>query len=220
MLARFFSGSVVGKSGLLIASSLLMFCVDAPIQAQHSGHMGGAGGAHHSGGSMSGGMHHAGGSMTGGSHHGGSTSGSHHHGGGSYYGGFGGVGIGGFGYPYGVGYSSFGLSSPYYGRSYSNSGLGYSNYGYSARPSYSAPVYNYYTTPSPTYYYQPTPYNNSGYSNSGYSASYSNVPAASASVTLNPDGTPAGELRPGMVLPDGAIVISVGTSTPGPTSKP
>jgi hypothetical protein len=38
-----------------------------------------------------------------------------------------------------------------------------------------------------------------------------------SSVPLNPDGTPAGELRPGMVLPDGAIVLSVGPSSSQPS---
>ena len=225
MLARFLSGSVIRTLGVIIGGSMLTIWSAAPVQAQHGGHaggghaagghMGGAGGAHHSGGAMSGGAHHAGGSMSGGTHHSGSYSGSHHHGGSSYYGGFGGIGIGGFSSPYGLGYSNYGLGySNYglgnsnYGRSYSNYGLGYSNYGYSAQPYYSAPVYN-YSTSRASAYQQPTQY-----SNSGYSTGYSTVASPTPRVTLNPDGTPSGELRPGMVLPDGAIVVSVGASTP------
>ena len=134
--------------------------------------------------------------MSGGSHSGGS-----HHSGGFYYGGIGGFGLGGFGYPYGgLGYSNYGLGYSNYGRGYSNYGLGYSNYGYYAQPSYSTPVYNYYSNSQASSYQDPYQ----------YSSGYSSVPTASQRVTLNADGTPSGDLRPGMVLPDGAIVVSVG----------
>jgi hypothetical protein len=171
--------------------------------AQHHG--GGGGGGGHAGGG------HMGGSHMGGSHMGGMGGGSMHHGGshyGGYGGGFGGIGIGigsyglgGFGYSGfggygGLGYSSLSLGYGGYGN-YGYSGYSpYSSYGSYAPQYYSArPVTSVYI--APTYSYaQPQAYSVQGYS--------TQMPAQ-----VNPSA-PGSDLRPGMVLPDGAVVTSVG----------
>lgn len=209
-----------------VTTAMVLF-LDASLHAQY-GH-GGSDGRHsgsHSGGHMGsgGGHHHTGG-------------GSGHYGG-SHYGGFGASGIGlsfgagysSFGYP-GLGYSNFGVG-PSLG--YSNFGVGpslgygtfgvgpslgysnfgYSNYGYVPRAVYVAPAYNYSSSRAPAVQYQSTTQLVPSYARSGYSSMRPS--SALPPVTLNADGTPKGELRPGMVLPDGAIVVSVGQSSPAP----
>ena len=136
---------------------------------------------------------HGGGGQMGAGHVGGMGGGSMHHGGshygGSHYGGYGG-GLGGIG----IGYGGYGLGG--YGN-YGNSGYSsYSGYGSYAPQYYSArPTANVYI--APTYgYAQPQVYNIQGYS--------TQMPTQ-----VNPSA-PGSDLRPGMVLPDGAIVTSVG----------
>ena len=136
---------------------------------------------------------HGGGGHMGAGHVGGMGGGSMHHGGshygGSHYGGYGG-GLGGIG----IGYGGYGLGG--YGN-YGNSGYSsYSGYGSYAPQYYSArPTANVYI--APTYgYAQPQVYNIQGYS--------TQMPTQ-----VNPSA-PGSDLRPGMVLPDGAIVTSVG----------
>ena len=142
---------------------------------------------------------HGGGGHMGAGHVGGMGGGSMHHGGshygGSHYGGYGG-GLGGIG----IGYGGYGLGG-YSGLggygNYGNSGYSsYSGYGSYAPQYYSArPTANVYI--APTYgYAQPQVYNIQGYS--------TQMPTQ-----VNPSA-PGSDLRPGMVLPDGAIVTSVG----------
>ena len=136
-------------------------------------------------GGHTGGMHHGG--MSGGVHHGG----SHHYGG---YGGYG--GLGGFGYGLGgLGYSGFG---GYGGLGYSSYGLGYgygSGYGTGYYSSYGSYAPQYYSArPVASVYVAPT---------------YSYAQPQMRAQVVNP-ATPGSDLRPGMVLPDGAIVTSVG----------
>ena len=147
-----------------------------------------------------GGGGHVGGGHMGAGHVGGMGGGSMHHGGshyGGYGGGLGGIGIGYGGYGLG-GYSGFGGYGGYGGYgNYGNSGYSsYSGYGSYAPQYYSArPTANVYI--APTYgYAQPQVYNIQGYS--------TQMPTQ-----VNPSA-PGSDLRPGMVLPDGAIVTSVG----------
>ena len=145
---------------------------------------------HGGGGHM--GAGHVGGMGGGSMHHGGSHYGGSHYGG--YGGGLGGIGIGYGGYGLG-GYSGFGGYGGY--GNYGNSGYSsYSGYGSYAPQYYSArPTANVYI--APTYgYAQPQVYNIQGYS--------TQMPTQ-----VNPSA-PGSDLRPGMVLPDGAIVTSVG----------
>ncbi len=111
-------------------------------------------------------------------------------------------------------YSNFGVSPSlrYSNLGYSN--LGYSNFGYVPRLPYVAPTYDYsssralggsYQTPSAHPYLAPR-----------YSSMNAPLPPR---VAMNADGTPAGELRPGMILPDGAIVVSVGQAVAQPASN-
>ena len=112
------------------------------------------------------------------------------------YGGYGLGGYSGFGGYGGLGYSSLALGYGGYGN-YGNSGYSsYSGYGSYAPQYYSArPTANVYI--APTYgYAQPQVYNVQGYS--------TQMP-----IQVNPSA-PGSDLRPGMVLPDGAIVTSVG----------
>ncbi len=161
--------------------------------AQHHG-----GGMHHSGGGMhhsGGGMHHSGGSIGGGTHHhGGYYGGNSYYRGGSY--GYGGIGIG-------IGLGSLGYGSSYYGNSYNSYPRSYGNsyYGNSYGNSYGNPYYgnSSYGTYSSPQYYRSSPV---------YSTQINTAPAAVVSQPVM--GNPLnGELRPGMVLPDGAVVISV-----------
>lgn len=198
---------MVLRGGKIVRGGLIAFLVfvagclgGANVHAQghsHAGH----GGSHS--------MGHAG-------HYGGSHAGhSHYYGSGLGYGGLGysGLGYGGLGYSgISIGFGSYsGLGgyygSPYYGSSYRYpySSLGYSGYGVG----YSS----YY--PRPSVVYVPSPSYGSTYSY-GYAPSYS---AGTTSVApssnvyrggVNERGEPTGDLRPGMVLPDGARVISVG----------
>ena len=90
------------------------------------------------------------------------------------------------------------------------SGFGYSNY-YSSRPSiYFSPA-NSSRYGSPQYAQSNSVPNVVSRQSLGVNAqrSYSNAYAG----PMSADGQPIGDLRPGMVLPDGAIVISVGTTS-------
>lgn len=193
-----------GLCGAAVLLAVLGLGSNALAAGHGGGGHGGGGGGHHGGG---GGGHHGGGG--GGGHH------HHYHGGGSSFGIGIGVGYGGFGYP-GFGYSSFGypgFGSPFYGYG------GYPGYGYSGYRGYYArrPVYVYppaprYTSPRRTVgrvYVTPAPgaYVASG----GYVAAPVRQAQPSAyRAEVNAQGEPVGELRPGMVLPDGAVVVSVG----------
>lgn len=132
---------------------------------------------------------HAGGAV----HHGGTAhhSGHHYSGGGVYMGGIGfGVGLGG--YPYGgMGYGGIGMSTLPYG------------YRYGAPYGYSLPTYRYSVpgTQVPSY----------RYSAPSYSATSSRITSSVNSPRVW-DGV--SDLKPGMVLPDGAIVVSVSPSVP------
>ncbi len=191
--------SVFGRPNLfavILALSVAFASSNAFAQHGHAG-SGHAGGGHAGGGQVG---HMGGGSV----HHGG----SHHGGYGGGYGGGIGIGIGSYGLG-GLGYSGFG---GYGGLGYSSLSLGYGNYGgyspyssygssysgygsyapqfYSARPAasiYIAPAYS---------YAQPQTYRVQGYS--------TQMPAQ-----VQPSAA-GSDLRPGMVLPDGAIVTSVG----------
>ncbi len=156
------------------------------------------------------GHHHGGGGFSGG----GFSSGHHHHHHSGYGGGFGGGGYGG-GYYGGrpiYGNSLYGSS---YGSGLSISigrggygGLGYSNY-YSAPRAYVAPQY--YSSPAVRSYqvYSAPVVVTPQYSTSPYS-SVAPQPLMQAPAPQPQVGTQYnGELRPGMVLPDGAVVISV-----------
>lgn len=176
----------------------------------------------HGGGMSHGGMNHGG--------HSGSLQGGYS--GGRQYGGYSGSGLsirigspygGGIGYSsgygslsglggFGPGYSSYGRSS--YGRSSYGYGLGYSPYSsygglygsyapYNAAPYYSArPSLNYYSR-VPAYSY-PVP-------RVVIVPSYSSQLSAGQhySAQSPPVAGPGSDLRPGMVLPDGAVVVSV-----------
>ena len=156
--------------------------------------------------------HHMG--SGGGVYHNGSS--THHYGG---YGGYSGVGIyglGGYGLGgYGPGYSGLGnYSSPYgygYGSGY-GSGIGYSNYNSARQSTYYAPAYssNYVMPQYPVL--RPSQYT---VMPSSTVASWMVSPQTSSNVysgAVSAEGQPTGDLRPGMVLPDGAIVVSVDSS--------
>lgn len=183
---RFLSSRLWRRVASLFVFSAAL-ALGAPIFAQGHGGHGGHGG--HSGGG------HSGGGYSGGGHMGSSHHSTHHHSGvGIGYGGFGygGFGYGGIGYG-GFGYSGFGMSSGPYGYGY---GFG-SPYGY-PYGSIRIPAYSY---SAPRYYSRP-----------GYYA-----PSSPSVVVSRPapnvwDGV--SDLRPGMVLPDGAVVVSVGPSVP------
>jgi len=191
---------------LVLATSLTIASGSAYGQRYGGGHMGGG----HMGGGHTGRMHHGG--MGGGVYHGG----SHHYGGYGGYGGFGSYGLGGLGYGGlgysglgygGLGYSGLGYSGygGYGGLGYSRLALGYgsgygtgysaySGYGSYAPQFYSRPAANVYVAPAYSYA-QPQTYRVQGYS--------TQMPQ------VNPSA-PGSDLRPGMVLPDGAVVTSVG----------
>lgn len=225
MLKLFFGNSWLRQASTFCFASGIAFCSLTPAFGQHGGghsggHAGGAMGGHSGGHTMS----HMGGMHTGsGSHY----SGHSIH---SGYGGYGGYGLGGIsigigGYPGFGGYSGFGGYGSSYGYGSSRlgysglgySGLGYSGLGYSGL-GYSGLGYsNYY---SPTY--------SSAYVSPQYVAPYSapyvvsrpnvgvNVQQSYSNVYRGPmsaDGQPTGDLRPGMVLPDGAVVVSVGSTS-------
>ena len=218
MLSRLMAGRwILGASSLGLAAGLLFSC--SGLAFADGGHGGG-----HAGGGHVGGVGHVGGGSMSSSHHMGSVGGIHHNGGSTHhyggYGGYSGIGIyglGGYGLGgYGLGYSGFGnYGSPYgygYGSGY-GSGIGYSNY-YSARPStYYPPTY------SPNYVIPQYPVLRPGQYTvmpSSTVASRMVSPQTTSNVYSGPvsaEGQPTGELRPGMVLPDGAIVVSVGSSS-------
>jgi hypothetical protein len=147
--------------------------------------------------------------MSSGSHHSGHS--SHYGGYGGYGGSFGGIGIGGYS---GLGYSNFGGYSGFgYPYGYSSSRLGYSGLGYStlgySNTGYAGLSYSNYSSARPSVYYSPS------YSQAYGSPSTVVVPSVqrNSNVYSGPvaaDGSPTGDLRPGMVLPDGAVVVSVG----------
>lgn len=150
--------------------------------------------------------------------HGGGGHGGHHHGGGSFgigfYGGYGGFGYGGLGYP-GYGYSGFGypgLRYPGYG--YPGAALRYGGYGYPAYGGYYGRRAVYAYPMGPRYGY---PRRTVGrvYISSPQRVDVVPLPRERESRdyypgTMNERGEPIGELRPGMVLPDGSVVVSVG----------
>lgn len=190
---------------ILCAGILAISVAVAPSNAfaQHHGGGGHAGGGHTGGGHV-GGM--GGGSM----HHGGSHHGGYGGGYGSNFGGigigFGSYGLGGLGYSGfggygGLGYSSLALGYGGYGNyggysPYSGYGSSYSGYGSYAPRYYSArPIASVYIAPAYSYS-QPQTYRVQGYS-------------TQMQAHVQPSA-PGSDLRPGMVLPDGAIVTSVG----------
>lgn len=149
--------------------------------------------AQHSGGYSGGHGGHSG-AHVGGTHSGGTHHGSHHYsGGGVTMGGIGfGIGFGGMGFG-GLGYSGLGYSSSRYG---------VRGYPYSSGFRYGAPYVNLvpsyrYAVPSRSYRYASPPVTSRV------------VPSTAPRVW---DGV--SDLKPGMVLPDGAMVISVGPSVP------
>ncbi len=228
MLNRLMAGRwISGASSLGLAAGLILGC--SGLAFADGGHGGGHAGGGHAGGGHAGGGHagggHVGGGSMGSSHHMGSVGGVHHNGGSTHhYGGYGGYsgmgiyglggyGLGGYGLGgYGLGYSGFGNYGSPYGSGY-GSGVGYSNY-YSARPStYYAPTYspNYVMPHYPVL--RPSQYT---VMPSSTVASRMVSPQTSSNVYSGPvsaEGQPTGDLRPGMVLPDGAIVVSIGSST-------
>lgn len=215
MLKRFFENSWLRTLSTFCVVSGIAVCSQTTAFGQHGGGHGGG----HSGGS------HMGSSHMGSSHMGSSHMGSSHHVGNSYYGGyggFGGYGLGGI--SIGIGsYPGFGINSGYggYGSSYGYGGsrLGYSSLGYSGL-GYSGLGYSNYYSAQPSTYYSPS--YSSSYVSPQYVAPYV---VSRPSVTVqqrNPnvysgpmsaDGQPTGDLRPGMVLPDGSVVVSVGSGT-------
>ncbi len=115
--------------------------------------------------------------------------------GGFGFGGLGGYGYGGYGYPYSSYSSLYRGYSPYY----SSSGLGY------------------YRTPS--YRYVPADPYQSGYRYGTAPAASYGVPGYSSEYAHQPSNDPnssaenwesSSDLRPGMILPDGSTVISIG----------
>ncbi len=186
-------------SGVVIALSSLTTSV---VSAQHHG---GGGGGHMGRGAS----HMGGGGHMGGTHLGGGYSG---HGVSSF--GHSNFGYSGFGYPSYSLYGSYGYTRPNVGLSIGR--LGYGGYGYGGLGLYS----NSYGYPYSNGYY-------GGYSNNYWPTYYHQVPASQSPVYQSGYGTynqsvPVGggvsgqavtstsDLRPGMVLPDGATVISVG----------
>ncbi|WP_442510969.1 hypothetical protein SH528x_002620 [Novipirellula sp. SH528] len=203
-------------AGLIIGQSSLM--------AQHHGG-GNHGGGHHGGGNHSG--HHGGGHY-GGGHYG--HSGHNHFGGGYGYGGggfYGGnlysgsgfsISIGG-GYPYGhsgFGYGSLGyggLSDSYrypatgYSPIYRGStyyGSAYPGFSYDTAPAYGGSTYPYGTAIEPQYGVP------------GYSSEFQHQPVAEPPYSVGRVDPSSSDLRPGMVLPDGSTVVSIGPLD-GPT---
>ncbi len=139
---------------------------------------------------------HSGSGHMGGSHHSGMGGGGHHHHHHSSFGGYGGFGNSGL--SIGLGYGGLGYGG--YG------GLGYSGYGssyglgrsyYSSRPAISS-----YASPSYSY---PVP--QLSYSSRATAPSVTYSQGSTYSSQSNPE--PSSDLRPGMVLPDGSIVVSV-----------
>lgn len=213
---------------MVFCCSFLMASGQSLYGFQHaSGHSGG-----HSGGN-SGGHSGGGGAGTGASGHNGSHhahSGGMQHSGGMHhsnsYGGVRGFGVTSFGYSgFGVpsyGFSQFGVPS------YGFNNFGYNNIGIGIGPStYPYNTSRYYPTPSVPYYSPSTPsyIPNSGRSypqRRGSATLYippntkldTSSPSTPQKYTgpMSADGQPTGELKPGMVLPDGSIVVSVGSS--------
>lgn len=208
MLKRVLRYSCLRQISTFCFASGIAFCSLTPVFGQHGGgHGGGHSGGH--GGGHAGAVHSGGGSH---------YSGHSNFGGYGNYGGYGG-GYGRSGISIGIGsYPGFGVNSGFggYGSSYGYGGsrLGYSNQGYSGL-GYS----NNYSA-QPSVYYSPS--YSSGYVSPQYVAPYVvsrprvNVQQSNPNVYSGPmsaDGQPTGDLRPGMVLPDGAIVVSVGSSS-------
>jgi len=180
---------------VLLALTLAVFSPGIALAQHHHGggyHGGGYHGSGYHGSGYHGSGYHGGGHFN--SHHYGSGySGLHYnnhggyYGGGSYYGG--GYGGGLYGSSFGIGFGrSYYPGSSYYGGSYYGNG-GYSAYSYPTVRSYSV-------VPTPVY------------ATRVYSAPVYAAPAYSAPPLVQGNGI-QGELRPGMVLPDGAVVISV-----------
>lgn len=194
----------IAVSGLILGQSSLM--------AQHHG------GGHHGGG------HHGGGHHGGGHHH-------HHHHHHHDHGHFGGYGFGsgfyggnlysgsgfsisiGGGYPYG--YSGFGYGSLGYGGlgdSYRYPATGYSpiyrgstyygsaypGFSYDTAPAYGGSVYPYESAIEPQYGVP------------GYRSEFQHQPIAEPPYSVGRVDPSSSDLRPGMVLPDGSTVVSVG----------
>ena len=200
MLKRIFGNSWLRHASTICFASGMASASLPPVfgQGHGGGHSGGHAGGHT--GSQTGGMHAGGGShYSGHSHHGGY--------GGGY--GLGGISIGIGGFSGFGGYSGFGVNSGFggYGSPYGYGGYG-SSYGYGgSRLGYS----NYYSA-RPSVYYSPNVVSRS----SMVVVPSVNVPRSNSNVYTGPmsaDGQPTGELRPGMVLPDGAIVVSVGSAS-------
>jgi hypothetical protein len=117
-----------------------------------------------------------------------------------------GLGYGGLGYG-GLGYGDLGYSNASYGSVYSSTyGAGYGSYGpYSLRSGMG------YST-NGLHGYQPAAAAATSDYRTGYTPSYSGNTYRQGVVTSNrqPSGATTPDLRPGMVLPDGSTVISVG----------
>ena len=194
MLSKWLRRAAIGMVSTMLAGGVV------PVLCAQ-GHGGGHSGGHTGGGHVGGGAHHGGHHYSGGGIGVGIGYGGLGYGGLGYGGiGYGGIGYGGMGYG-GMGYSGFGMSTLPYGYRY-GAPYGYSmpSYRYSA-PGYGAPRYS-----SPSY------------SSRGYTApSYSSGVVVQAQSSKVWDGV--SDLKPGMVLPDGAIVVSVGPSVPVESSK-
>lgn len=180
------------SAGFVVVTGVLTLFLSSTCMAQHHGHHG-----HHGGGISAGGYS--------GGHH-------HHHGGGFYggglYGSSFGYGSGLYGSSFG---SSFGYGSGLYGSSFGYGG--YNSYpGYYSNPRVRS--YGVYSAPiviAPRYY-SASPFNSYGVVVPQQSVAMPVYPAPAAvapSTGAQTGGPYQGELRPGMVLPDGAVVISV-----------
>lgn len=210
-----FPSSVIARNArrllqwTLVLAAILAF--PAVCSAQHHGHHSHGHHGHHGGG-ISGGHHH------------------HHHSSGFYSGGYyGGSGLYGglYGPSIGLSFRSSAYPGSYYSGSNYYSGSGYYGRPYSGIQSYS--VRSYTLVPSQVYVapqYSPPPvfrsspqYPLGGISQQG-SVTPSPLPSTSpvppstlssnSSQTNQVVGDPInGELRPGMVLPDGSVVVSV-----------
>lgn len=205
---------------LAIAFGTALMLSGSVFAAKGGGHGGGGhGGGGYGGGGYGGGGHgghHMSGGYTG---HGRGGQHGHRSSRGVYIGFGSSFGLGGYGYS-GFGYSGYGGRG--YGYGYSPIGYGgygwYGGFGGYGGGSYSAPYRSFYATPGYTSYYAVPRYIYVQPS----TANYRSVPGTPANAGPQAQSTttvtnPSGELRPGMVLPDGAVVVSV---DPIPESTP
>ena len=202
------------SAGFVVVTGVLTLFLSSTCMAQHHGHHGHHGGGISVGG-YSGGHHHHSGGFYGGSFYGGGLYGSSIGYGCGLYGSSFGYGSGlygsSLGYRGGLYGSSFGYASGLYGSSFGYGG--YNTYpGYYSNPRVRS--YGVYSAPiviAPRYY-SASPFNSYGVVVPQQSVAMPVYPAPAAvapSTGAQTGGPYQGELRPGMVLPDGAVVISV-----------